>query len=105
MASMKSGADTKKLLEIIEMRAAEVNCERLIREVCQLLSESESNASVKIYKNLRPGTDWSIHLLYEAKELDLQGSELAILIKEILKKFGIVYHSIWLEQPFNINKQ
>lgn len=87
-----------KFLEIIEVRATEIDYEKMIGEVYPLLDEFKIISSVKIYENVRSGTDWSIHLQHESEKLDMWGSELAVKIKEILRKFGIVNHSIWLEQ-------
>jgi hypothetical protein len=92
-----------KWLEIVEVRAAQIDDKLMIQQVACLLGETQMNDSVKIYINVRSGTDWSFHLQHESEQIDLQGSDLAMQFKRILRKFGIVNHSIWEEHQNGMN--
>ncbi len=87
-----------KWLEIIEVRAVQIDKKILNQKVALLQDDTHSNESVKIYVNVRLETDWSIHLLHNSKQANPRGSDIALRFKEVLKEFGIVNHSIWLEQ-------
>jgi len=91
-----------KWLEIVEVRAAQIDDKLMIQEVAHLLGETQMNDFVKIYINVRSGTDWSFHLQNESEQVNLQGSDLAIQFKKVLRKFGIVNHSIWEEHQKEI---
>jgi hypothetical protein len=91
-----------KWLEIIELRAAQIDQKVLNHQVALLLSETQFHAPVNVYINVRVETDWSIHLHHYNEQADPRGSEFALRLKAILKDYGIVNHSMWIEQAFNI---
>jgi hypothetical protein len=91
-----------KWLEIIELRAAQLDQEALNHQVALLLNETQFHTPFHVYINFRVETDWCIHLHHLSEPVDPWGSEFASRLKAILKDYGIVNHSMWIEQAFNI---
>lgn len=87
-----------KWLEIIEVRAVRIEKKLLNHKLTLLQDGAHADESVKIYINVRLETDLSIHLLHDSEQVEPRGSDIALQFKEVLKEFGIVNHSIWLEQ-------
>lgn len=94
-----------KWLEVLEVRAAKIDNSLLNKQIAHLLVETQMNQSIKIYINIRSGTDWCIHLLHESEQVEMRGSDLAMQFKEILRKFGILNYSIWGEQTIQVKKE
>jgi hypothetical protein len=87
-----------KWLEIIELRAVQLDKKLLNQKVALLRDDTHPTESVKIYIDVRLETDWSVHLLHNSEQVNPRGSDIALRFKEVLKEFGIVNHSIWLER-------
>lgn len=94
-----------KWLEIIELRAVHLDKKLLHQQIAYMLDEIENENAIKIYVNVRVETDWSIHLQHESEKVEARGSEFGVRLKEILKAFGLVNHSIWVEQLFKNKNQ
>jgi hypothetical protein len=90
-----------KWLEIIELRAVQIDPVILNHRVALLLNETHFHAPVQVYLNVRVETDWSIHLHHQCELADPRGSAFGTRLKEILKDYGIVNHGVWIEQAFN----
>jgi hypothetical protein len=90
-----------KWLEIIELRAVRIDRTLLKQKIALLKDETKCKISIKIYKNARVETDWSIHLLHESELLDPIGSEIALRMKDILKELGMINYGIWEEEKCN----
>ena len=89
-------------LEIIEIRSVrsnrkllETHLQDLIKEVCQ---EADLQG-VKVYRHLTLETDFSIHLYYDAEKAEISGSPVSIRLISSLKEYGLINHTIWVEQP------
>ncbi len=91
-----------KWLEIIELRAVHIDQNLLNQQIASLLDELKNENAINIYVNIRVETDWSIHVQHESKKFEEQGSEVGKRLKAMLKEFGLVNHSIWVEQEFEI---
>lgn len=85
-------------LEILELRAVHFDQNLLHQQIARLLDDMKNEREIAIYINVRIETDWSIHIQHESGEIEPHGSEVGRRLKEILKEFGLVNHSIWLEQ-------
>jgi hypothetical protein len=90
-----------KWLEIIELRSVGNNLKLLEPELKHLIEElnieSEQRAIV-IYNRLAVDSDFSIHLFHDSKEADINGSSLGAHLVSTLKEFGLINHSVWIEQ-------
>lgn len=95
-----------KHLEIIELRTTGKNGDALRTFLASWQKEvsADKNApQIIIYKRAVAEMDISIHLQYDtpakAKEVRFLSERLAV----ILKNFGLVNHTVWVEQRFNEN--
>ena len=90
-----------KWLEIIELRPAGIDREELAQKLTGLLSDIEREVArlegIKSYRRIPVGTDFSIHLMHDTKEIESCGSVLGLRVVEALKELGMVNHSIWQE--------
>jgi hypothetical protein len=55
---------------------------------------------IKIYRHASLETDWSVHLFWESERLEQNGSSLGLHLAQALKEFGLVDHSIWVEEKY-----
>jgi len=85
-------------LEILELRAVHIDQDLISRYIKHLLQEFENEYAIKIYLNTRVETNWNIHIHYESENVVVRGSDIAMRLKVILKNFGIVNHTILIEQ-------
>lgn len=94
-----------KWLEVLTVRATQIDSSVLNQEIAHLLVDTQMNTSIKIYINIRSGTEWCLHLLHESEQVNTWGSDLAMQFKEILKKFGILNYGIWREQEMEVESK
>jgi hypothetical protein len=88
-------------LEIIEIRASGKNLESLHKQLQGLADEVNGNPmqqKAKIYTHVSIDNDLSIHLLSDSDRADANGSVLGQQIAAMLRSFGLINHSIWIEQ-------
>ncbi|MBI5602797.1 MAG: hypothetical protein HY879_05525, partial [Deltaproteobacteria bacterium] len=88
-----------KWLEIIKLRSVRENPEELdefLRSLDQV--SQEGPIEIKIYRHAAIETDLSLHLLWEANQPEKNGSALGLRLAQVLKDFGLIDHSLWLEQ-------
>ena len=88
-----------KWLEVIKLRSAGKDS-RLLEEL--LLSIDKFNQSglveMKTYHHAALETDLSVHLHWESERPEQNGSALGLRLAQALKEFGLVDHSIWIEE-------
>ncbi len=90
-----------KWLEIIELRSVGNNLKLLEPELKSLIEELNKESkqrAVKVYSRVTIESDFSIHLYHDSKEIDINGSTLGLHLVSILKEFGLINHSVWIEQ-------
>jgi hypothetical protein len=90
-----------KWLEIISLRSLSDNQEQIKEQLHELLLDvmnHESRASLTIYSRVLIDSDFNIHLQHEGEEIETKGSSLGIYIASLLKKFGLVNHSVWVQE-------
>ena len=95
-----------RYLEVFELRTAQENHSALVQYLSEWMEQVKADKklhSIKIYKHVDFETDFSIHLHHEVKLInsDLRGISpfpLGELLKNGLKEFGLVNHSVWNEQ-------
>ncbi|MCK4446085.1 MAG: hypothetical protein KAW56_03280 [Candidatus Marinimicrobia bacterium] len=85
-----------KWLEIIELRFGGNNRERLESQLQTLIDEAKQQA-IKVYSHVTVETDFSIHLRHDSKRADVSGSPLGLRLASVLKEYGLVNHSVWIE--------
>ncbi len=88
-------------VEIITLRSNENIHESLIQELLKPVdggSESDGLKAMKVYRNAWIDTDVSIHLHWRSTEANQQGSVVGLALAKILREFGLVNHSAWVEE-------
>ena len=89
-----------KMLEIIELRMTGKDhdtVEAYLKQFAKQVS-SEADKTIKVFTKLNVETDFSIHLVDHTFTLEQNGSALGQHLVSVLKEFGLVNHSIWIEQ-------
>ena len=91
----------KKWLEVIKLRSAGKDS-GLLEEF--LMSKDKFDESrlveMKTYHHAALGSDLSIHLHWESEQPEQNGSSLGLHLAQALKEFGLVDHSIWVEEKY-----
>lgn len=88
-----------KWLEVIKLRSAGRDPE-LVKELLLSIDKSSQRRLVetKAYRHAALETDMSVHLHWQSKRPELNGSRLGLRIAQALKEFGLIDHSVWVEQ-------
>ena len=92
-----------KWLELIEIRITGQDhdlIESYLRHLIEQIIE-ENKQQIKIYHKLHLETDFSIHLVHDADDAGPDGSALGQNIVSVLKEYGLVNHSIWVQMKTN----
>jgi hypothetical protein len=90
-----------KWVEVIEFRA--FSPERTLRELdvwnCLDAAMKEARiAKIEVYTHSTLPTDVSVHIHYESASAESQGSLLGARLVSELKAFGVVNHTVWIEE-------
>ncbi|MFZ5584549.1 MAG: hypothetical protein ACOZHQ_01335 [Thermodesulfobacteriota bacterium] len=89
-----------KWMEIIALRSLVKTNRHLVDELLrQLLEQKRSGlaASIRVYHHPTVDTDLSIHIYWEAEQLNPSGSPLGQQLAYALKGLGLLSYSVWLE--------
>jgi hypothetical protein len=86
------------LLEIIRLRLAWKGSAPL-GELLDSISKVEQSGLVnmKIYRHAALETDLSVHLCWKSDQPGENGSPLGLHLGQALREFGLVDHSVWIE--------
>ena len=98
---MSKSEENMKWLEIIELRSVGNNLKIIELELEQLIVELNINSeerAITVYNRLAVNSDFSIHLLHDSIEANRNGSTLGLHLVLLLKDFGLINHSVWIEQ-------
>jgi len=90
-----------KWVETIKIRFPHGSAEKPVEEIVRSALMSPSHAGlkrVKLYRNAAVTTDLCLSLHWERKSLPVQGSSLGLCVAENLKEFGLVHHSVWVQE-------
>jgi hypothetical protein len=88
-----------KWIEIIKLRSAGRDPESLKAYLSAMAkSDQRGLAEIRIYRHAAWETDWSLHLHWESEEPEEDGSALGLRLSQALKEFGLIDHSIWIEE-------
>ena len=89
-----------KWMEIIKLRVAENNQAPLIRELAELLAgmkHEDGLREIKLFHNVVVNSDLSIHLYWETAQVERRGSAPGLCLMHVLKAYGLISHSLWIE--------
>jgi len=87
-------------MEVIKLRIAEKKRELVEHELEKLVAEvgnSGGMKDIKLYYNAVVDNDLSIHLHWDSISAESQGSATGLCLVHVLKKFGLISHSVWIE--------
>jgi hypothetical protein len=90
-----------KCIEIINLRSAgdpRESIEQKIPGSTVEVDQSKDLVSIQVYRHATLDTDLSVHLLFESSKQEMQPSALGQRLASALKDFGLVSHSMWVEQ-------
>ncbi|HVN96416.1 MAG TPA: hypothetical protein VMT62_08305 [Syntrophorhabdaceae bacterium] len=84
-------------IELIHVRSS--NKQRMPdMSAFQVNDSPEGLLEMSMYRDATVETDLAIHLTWETSETATDGSQLAFQLVSALKLFGLVHHSVWIEQ-------
>ncbi len=93
-----------KWLEIIELRTLlnkqdkqkllDLNFQRMMAETGQ----DKNPPVIKVFNHGTIDTDYSIHLMFNLQQDNLKKSPLGLHLTSLLKEYGLVKHTIWIEE-------
>jgi len=89
-----------KWIEIIEIRTAGNTRKKFENHLKILINEIEKKSekrTITLYTNMMIDTDFSIHLFHDSEKVETQESPLCTRLVSILKSYGLVNHTIWIE--------
>jgi len=88
-----------KWLEIIKLRSAGRSSGLLEKLLLSIDKFSQSGlVETKIYRHAALELDLSVHLYWESERPERNGSGLGLRLVQALKEFGLIDHSIWIEE-------
>ena len=87
-----------KWIEIIRLRSAGYASESLKAFLSHFATNAQPGLiETSVYRHATWETDWSLHLRWESDGPEKNGSVLGLRLSQALEEFGLVDHSIWLE--------
>jgi hypothetical protein len=85
-------------LEVIKLRSAGKGSVPLDELVISMSKVAQSGlVEMKTYRHAALETDFSLHLYWECERMEQNGSALGLRLAQALKEFGLVDHSVWVE--------
>jgi hypothetical protein len=87
-------------MEVIKLRMAEKDPESVEKKILKLIRDignSRDMKDIKLYHNALLGTDLSINLHWETGNAEPQGSATGLCLVHVLKEYGLISHSVWVE--------
>jgi hypothetical protein len=88
-----------KWLEVIKLRSAGKSYGLLEKFLLSMAKVNQSGLiEIKIYRHAALETDLSVLLHWESERPEQNGSSLGLHLAQALKDFGLIDHSIWIEQ-------
>jgi hypothetical protein len=84
-------------LEIIHLRLAGSDPRALVDMIHQSVGSGVASLEVRIYRHAKLETDLAVHLHRKATEWDGRASDVGTRLTALLREYGIVEHSVWVE--------
>lgn len=94
-----------KWIEILELRSTGNTRKQLEKHIQEIIDQAAKNSGqpvIKLYTRLSIDTDLSIHLVHDSAEANKRGSALGLRLLSLLKLYGLVNHTIWIEKQKDI---
>lgn len=87
-------------LEVIHVRVADQECDRLLpvfKELLNEIREKEDCRNVKLFRRALLKNDVCLHLYHDSAHAETEGSTVGQRLAATLKSFGLVNHTVWTE--------
>jgi hypothetical protein len=97
-----------KWIEIIELRSVSHRCVLQELDLESFLTDAslaKKPCAINVYRHGTIETDFSVHLIYDSKQVDIHGSVLGEQLTSFLKEFGLVNHTVWVKTPQKIHRK
>lgn len=88
-----------KWIEFIKVQAAGTQGQTAIPELLELTAELKKSPGLveaDVYDRASVYSDFAVLLLWDTDQPQQEGSMEGLNLKQILKKFGLVNHSVWV---------
>ena len=88
-----------KWVEVIKLRSSGIRS--VLREELLLPAGKPGQkgpVEMKAYRHAALDTDWSVHLHWESERPEQDGSPVGIRLARAMKEYGLVDHSVWIEE-------
>lgn len=86
-----------KQLDIIHLRLTRDVREDLIESIRESIRSESLKGTLRFYSNAKLSTDLSIHIHLETDSPTCQCSELGTRLAAALQEYGMVKHTLWIE--------
>lgn len=88
-----------KWLEVIKLRSAGGSSGLLEELLLPIFRSNQSGLlEMKTYRHVALETDVSVHLHWNSEMPEPNGSALGLCLAQALKEFGLIDHSVWVEE-------
>ena len=85
-----------RILEVIHLRMAGDDPKTLAELVRTAVGDAADSPDLRIYHHARVEDDLLVHLYREATDQRNRASELGLRLASLLRKHGMVEHSVWV---------
>ena len=90
-----------KWTEIITLRTSETPVKEVVADILKSVGANSSMgkpAKLKLFSHATVESDLSSHIQWEATSMDRGKSLLGFELVDMLREFGLVNHSVWIEE-------
>lgn len=90
-----------KWIEVIKLRSPGINEELPDKNLLVKLAQvncAGGPREIQIYRHVTVESDMAVHLIWETGSPESGGSAGGMQIAEFLKPFGLVNHSVWVQE-------
>jgi hypothetical protein len=84
-------------MEFIKVQTARSNVAEILKKFVLECKKCKGLLDAKVFNNALVD-DCSLCLLWKTKRYEPQGSSVGLHLSNILKKYGLVDHSVWVEK-------
>lgn len=85
------------LIEIVRIRSMDGREKRMVLEALRNPDDA-MGAEIKIFRNAIVASDLGIHLCWKGSHRDPTKSPLGLQLAHAFKRFGLINHSVWVEE-------
>ena len=86
-----------KTVEIIHLRLAGSSPQNLVDIIREAIGPDGDELKIRFFRHTKLDNDLSVHLEREAGAWDEGASDVGTKLAALLKEFGMVAHSVWIE--------